>query len=67
MALKLPQSPGMVMHACDPNAWEAETGGAQEFEASPDCIQQLVEGQPELSRETLSQKQKQQRENLIKP
>jgi hypothetical protein len=48
----------VVVHTFNPSTWEAEAGGCLEFETS--LATKRVPDQPEVHRETLSQKTKQQ-------
>jgi hypothetical protein len=48
----------VVVHAFNPSIQEAESGGSLGVQGQPGSTEQVI-GQPELHRETLSQKTKQ--------
>jgi hypothetical protein len=52
--IKMFSEPGVVAHAFNPSTWEAEAGGF--LSSRPAWTTKWVPGQPELYRETLSQK-----------
>ena len=56
--------PGVVAHAFDPRTWEAEAG--RFLSSRPTQSTKWFPGQPELYRETLSQKQQQQQQKQTK-
>jgi hypothetical protein len=53
-AIKNEYKPGVVAHAFNPSTWEAEAGGF--LSLGPAWSTEWVPGQPELHKETLSQK-----------
>jgi hypothetical protein len=53
----------MVAHAFNPSTWEAEAGGF--LGSRPAWSTEWVPGQPELHRETLSWKKKEERKKNI--
>jgi hypothetical protein len=52
--------PGVVAHAFNPSTWEAEAGGF--LSSRPAWSTEGVPAQPELHRETLSQKKQKQKQ-----
>jgi hypothetical protein len=58
------EQPGMVVHAFNPSTWKAEAG--RSLSSRPAWSTKWVPGQPELYRETLSQKTKKQNKTKTK-